>query len=69
MKEWNGVRERGGNASGGGGGFEAGDASGDVFDEIVTSTEAFRFGRFGGRGRSWNSVDFEFSMSSMSGKG
>ena len=52
MKEWNGVRERGGNASGGGGGFEAGDASGDVFDEIVTSTEAFRFGRFGGRGRS-----------------
>ena len=52
MKEWNGVRERGGNACGGGGGFEAGDASGDVCDEIVTSTEAFRFGRLGGRGGS-----------------
>ena len=52
VKEWNGVRERGGNARGGGGGFEAGDASGDVFDEIVTSTEAFRFGRLNGRGGS-----------------
>ena len=51
MKKWNGVRERGGGGSGGGG-FEAGDTSGDVFDEIVTSTEAFRFGRLGGRGGS-----------------
>ena len=50
MKKWYRVRKRSG--GGGGGGFEAGDTGGDVFDEIVTSTEAFRFGRFGGRGRS-----------------
>ena len=68
MKKWDGVRESGGGGRSGGG-FEAGDVCGVTFDEIVTSTKAFRFGRFGGSSGSRKSVGFGFTNSSVSGSG
>ena len=68
MKKWDGVRESGG-GGGSGSGFEAGDACGDVFDEIVTRTKAFRCGRFGCGSGSGESVGFRFRMSSVGGSG
>ena len=49
----------------GGGGFKAGDACGDVFNEIVTRAEAFWGGRLDGPSGK-TGVDVESTMSSMS---
>ena len=66
MKKWDGVR---GGSGRGGSGFEAGDACGDVFNEIVTRTKAFRCGRFGCSSGSGESVGFRFRVSSVGGSG
>ena len=66
MKKWNGVRCGSGRSSSG---FEAGDARGDVFNEIVTLTKAFWCGRFGYGSGSGESVGFRCKLRSVGGGG
>ena len=61
MKEWNRMRK-----GSGGGGFKAGDACGDVFNEIVTSAEPFWGGRLDGLSGKCG-VDVESTMNRGSG--